>query len=117
MGVLGYARCEQCKRVCNELVTWPNPIRTLKLVCRPCYRHLRATSPSLVQSGEPPLCPDGLPSLPIADGQAGEYRRIPQGCEKRFEFTRWRIHRGTTEPLRNRIIVNWPEGVVDGRSK
>lgn len=111
MSVLGFARCEQCKRVVNEVICWPSAAHAIKHVCRSCYAGLRASS-AWVRStaGNTANCAYKLPPAPeLAPPDAVRKRYpIPEGCEWRFLWTLWHVHRGLREPLRNRMVVSWP---------
>lgn len=107
--------CEECNRLSPAIISWPTFANPLKQVCCECYAVLQAsTAWARSTAGNTANCAYGL-SPPPTDGRSLPRLPIPAGCEYRYLFQLWRAHRGLREPLRNRIVINWPEGVTGGR--
>lgn len=105
MSVLGWATCELCRARVNAVVWWPSASDARKQLCQECYAKLKAATPPLQRLGigESAACPYKVASARPSQATVKHYL-IPAGCEMRFLFTLWRLHRGLREPLRDRVV-------------
>ncbi len=129
MAVRGW-NCDRCGVFTQALFFWPGPANPTHNVCRRCYALLWTASQYQVttsgstadyvlpqtQSDNTSGCPYKVPPAKESSPSArtAKHHLIPAGCEYRFLFELWRLHRGLTEPLRNRVVAPEPalEGVV-----
>lgn len=127
MSVRGW-NCERCGVFTQALFFWPGPANPTHNVCRRCYALLWTASQYQYQvttSGstadyvlpQGPTdntsgCPYQPPPPATEDNRVGKNRLIPEGREMYFLWTWWRVHRGLSEPLRNRIVA--PEPALEG---